>query len=184
MCVLKALRVRFVYFHPLYGRDILNFGSAVRSSGCHNVCLSGLSLSKSLNLFNLHLTLSQVCLRPILGLKALLLRCFVVQTEPKILRLVFLFCLHFTIFWISGHRQCHTPRQSGCTASRPRSSPSRTENRYFPWDYCLLVYPTHIYRGALLSRLLGCLNNGQLSIRKSGEGRDLVIEMFSLFYWF
>ena len=98
MCVLKALHVRFVYFHPLYGRDILNFGSAVRSSGCHNVCLSGLSLSKSLNLFNLHLTLSQVCLRPILGLKALLLRYFVVQTEPKILRLLFLFCLHLQFF--------------------------------------------------------------------------------------
>ena len=47
--VLKALHVHYVYFHSLYGRDILNFGS-VRSSGCHNVRLSVSSSSKALNL--------------------------------------------------------------------------------------------------------------------------------------
>ena len=81
------------------------FGS-VRSSGCHSVRLSGTSLSKALNL---HLSLigqSQVSLRAVscqsqVSLRAVscqsqvslrsLCAYFVRKTEPKILRLVFMF---------------------------------------------------------------------------------------------
>ena len=67
-----------------YDLNLTIFGSA-SSSGCNNmwlsVCLSSTNLSKALNLH-------QVCLRSVSG-SVSSLTYFVVEMEPKILRLVF-----------------------------------------------------------------------------------------------
>ena len=69
-----------------WAHNLCLFGSN-RSSRCHFVCPSGTNLSKGLSLSSVS-GLSQVSSRSVSGLKALLTH-FVIQSEPKILRLVF-----------------------------------------------------------------------------------------------